>query len=374
MSDKIILKDLLFNKEKVQKLSKEIKTVYPVFKDKLFINRVISKFPELELKARIGWITECLAEFLPKDYRQAVKVILQALPEPNNPDLSDNDFGDYIYAPYSEFIVRFGCNEKNLDFSLDAIRQITMRFSAEDAIRYFINAFPKQTLQKLLEWSNDSNYHVRRLCSEGTRPKLPWSQKIKISVTEPLTILDNLYADKTRYVTRSVANHINDISKIDPKLALDILKQWKKEAKQNPKELDYIIRHSLRTLIKEGNAGALGLIGISKAEAVDVSRITVPNKVKLNTHLDFSFEVQAKDDARILVDYIIYFQNQSGKINRRKVYKLNQLSLVKGEKITITKRHLLRENMTTLKLFKGVHEIEMQVNGMGFGRKKFLIE
>lgn len=373
MAEKFLLKDILFNKSKVEQIAGEIRRAYPSFKGKEFVKDVVAKFPELELKARISWIAGCLKQYLPGDYRQAVGVILRSLPAPNNPELSDGDFGDFIYAPYAEFVSKYGCNKEDLQFSLDALCELTMRFSAEDAIRYFINAFPGETLKKLSTWSKESHYHVRRLCSEGTRPKLPWSQKINIPVTTPLPILDNLFFDTTRYVTRSVANHINDISKIDPNVALDTLSRWKKSGKQTPEEMDYIIRHALRSLIKSGNPKAMKLLGVSHKPDVRILDLKVPAKVKMNTALEFSFTIRAQENVHIIVDYILYFQNKSGKLNGRKVFKIKKLSLDEGKSIVLTKRHLLREQMTTRKLFSGRHELEIQVNGNSYGKKTFWI-
>ena len=373
MAEKFSLKDNLFNKIKVEQLATEISNVYPAFDKKNFTKTVVAKFPELELKARISWIATCLKQYLPQDYRKAVNVSIESLPAPNDPSLSDDDFGQFIHAPYGEFVAQYGCNQGDLAFSLDALYQLTMRFSAEDAIRYFINRFPEQTLKKLLAWSTDAHYHVRRLCSEGTRPKLPWSQKIVIPVTAPIPILDNLFSDATRFVVRSVANHINDISRIDPDLALDTLSRWKRSGKQTPKEMDYIIRHGLRTLIKNGNPVAMKMLGVSHTADVKILHFQVPAKVKMNNVLEFTLKIQANEEANIIADYILYFQNKSGKPNSHKVFKLKQLSLAKGESIVVTKRHPLRENMTTRKLFRGQHEIAIQVNGKTLDKKPFLI-
>lgn len=220
MKKKFSLKDFLFNPEKVNKIAHEIKKVYPAFNQKLFVTTTLKKFPQLELKARISWIRENLKNFLPDDYRKAVNILLKALPAPNDNTLTDNDFGEFIYAPYTDFVAQYGLAPQDLSFSLNAIREMTQRFSAEDSIRYFINAHPTQTLKELLKWSRDKHYHVRRLTSEGTRPKLPWAQKINISAHQALPILNNLFYDKARYVTRSVANHMNDISKAHPDLVL----------------------------------------------------------------------------------------------------------------------------------------------------------
>jgi 3-methyladenine DNA glycosylase AlkC len=374
MAEKFLLKDLLFNQAKVEQLAGEIQRVYSSFNTAEFVREVVAKFPELELKARITWIAERLKHFLPEDYEQAVRLMLRALPPPNNPDLSDGDFGDFIYAPYGEYVARYGCTEKHLHFSLEALREITQRFSAEDAIRYFINAFPQETLHALRNWSKASHYHVRRLASEGTRPKLPWSQKINIPITAPLPILDNLFFDRTRFVTRSVANHINDISKIDPELALNTLARWKKSPQQKPEEMDYLIRHALRTLVKQGNPKALRMLGFSHAPQVRVSKFRAPKAVKMNTALEFSFTITSRADANVIIDYILYFQNKAGKLNSKKVFKLAKLALAKNQPALVSKRHMLRERMTTRTLYPGKHEIEIQVNGKKMAKKAFVLK
>lgn len=373
MSEKILLKDSLFNEPKIAQIAREIHCVYPSFQKDNFLRDVVQQFPNLELKARISWIAQCLEKYLPKDYKKAVEIILNSLPKANDPDLLDNDFGDFIYAPYAQYVALKGCNKNDLFISLNAIYQITQRFSAEYAIRNFINVFPKETLAELQKWTKDDHYHVRRLCSEGTRPKLPWAQKINISLVDAMPILDEVFYDRTRYVTRSVANHINDISKIDPDLAIDTLLKWKKSKKQTEKEIDYIIRHGLRSLIKQGNAKAMMLLGISPDLNIEILDLEVPKKVKLNDVLEFSFSIKANENAKIIVDYIIHFCNKAGNINRRKIFKLKNFSLTKDKKFTLTKRHLLRENMTTRKIFCGQHEIEIKINGKSCAKRMILV-
>jgi 3-methyladenine DNA glycosylase AlkC len=280
-----------------------------------------------------------------------------------NPDLKDDDFGDFIYAPYNHFVVIYGCSKSDLAFSLSALEEMTTRFSAEDAIRYFINAFPKETMEKMNEWANHPHYHVRRLASEGSRPTLPWSQKININIHDPLSILDNLYADHTRYVTRSVANHMNDISKINAELVIDKLKQWKKSGQQEAKEMDFIIRHSLRTLIKKGDKKALELIGIKEKPSIEISAYKVSEEVEMNAYFTFEVEILAKENTHLLIDYIIHFQNKNGEMKSKKVFKLKQLELKKSEKIQLTKKHLMRQFMTTRTLYTGQHLWQLQVNG-----------
>jgi 3-methyladenine DNA glycosylase AlkC len=252
--EKFSLKDHLFNREKVEKIASEIESVHPEFRKAEFVDAVLIEFPNLELKERIHHTSDCLRSFLPDSYMLTVDILLQSLPEPCSPELSDDDFGDFIYATYSHFVAKYGCTQEHLSYSLNALEEMTTRFSAEYSIRFFINAFPDETYLKLLEWTHQKHYHVRRLSSEGSRPKLTWSQKIDLPAEKTISILDQLFTDDTRFVTRSVANHLNDISKSNPDLVVSTLRKWKKTGRQYPDEMNFIIRHALRNLIKNGHA------------------------------------------------------------------------------------------------------------------------
>lgn len=372
MGKKFSLKDYLFNETKITKLAQEIYHIYPKFDKNQFIKNTLAEFPSLELKERIRWISKNLKDFLPDDYQKATTILIDALPPPMDPTKTDNDFGEFIYAPYADFVAKYGCNKKDLHFSLQALKEITTRFSAEDAIRYFINAFPKETLQELLKWSTDSHYHVRRLASEGTRPKLPWTQNITIPPEEALPILENLYTDKTRYVTRSVANHINDISKMNPALVFTIIKRWQKSGKQNQKEMDYIIHHALRTLIKKGNKEAIEFLQMSSDPQISLSNFQIINNtVIIGKTLEFTFDLTAEKEEQLIIDYVLYFQNKAGKGSNKKVFKIKKITLQKKQKITINKKHPMRKNMTTRKLYPGKHTIAIQINGKIFNEQTF---
>jgi 3-methyladenine DNA glycosylase AlkC len=371
MAQKVLLKDLLFNAGKVQWLAAQIQRVYPQFENHHFVDAVTARLNQLELKARITWIAECLKDCLPSEYSRAVSILVESLPAPNNPDLTDNDFGDFIYAAYAEFVALYGCTKPHLQASLAALYQITQRFSAEYAIRHFLNAFPQETLYELQLWTQAQHYHVRRLCSEGTRPKLPWGQKLKIPITAPLPLLDALFADSTRFVTRSVANHINDVSKINPELVLKTLMRWRKSGLQQPAEMDYIIRHALRTLAKSGNVAALKLLGFAHTPHLAVKNFIASKKVIMNSALEFSFTIQAPEEMQVLVDYILHFRNKLGKLTGRKVFKIGTFRVKQNTPLVISKRHMLREHMTTRTLYPGEHEIQLQVNGRIVAEQRF---
>ena len=374
MAEKFSLKDKLFNPQKVNQIAAEIKDVYKAFDQASFEKESIEAFKNLELKERIAHIRNMLAKYLPNGYQEATTIILKALPPKLDPSKTDNDFGEFVYASYGDFVASFGCTKQHLSFSLNALREITKRFSAEYAIRDFINAFPKETFALLQECSLSDNYHERRMASEGTRPKLPWGKKLNTHYTKPIKILDNLYSDPTRFVTRSVANHLNDIAKIDANLVIETLKRWKASGKQNKKEMTFIINHALRTLIKDGNPKALKLLGYSSKPKITLNNFQITDtKVQAGEYLEFSFDIKAQSNEALVVDYIIYFQTKTGKLSP-KVYKIKKLNLKKDEQITINKRHLFKVNMTTRKLYHGEHRLALQINGKSYYDLGFNIE
>jgi 3-methyladenine DNA glycosylase AlkC len=369
-AEKFSLKDHLFNVEKVSRVAQEIQCVFSEFKAQEFTQEVVAAFPKLELMERMYWMRTCLNEYLPDDYTIAVGVLLEALPSALDPVLSDDDFGDYIYGAYGNFVSEYGATEQDVDFSLAALREMTKRFSCEFPIRVFIDAFPEKALAAFQHWSVDSHYHVRRLVSEGTRPKLPWGKNISLDYKTPVPYLDILHADSTRFVTRSVANHINDISKLDPEFALQTLSRWKSRGEQQTKELDYIIRHALRTLVKRGHPEALQMLGYSPVKLNTNVRVQTP-EVTIGDSLMFDITLQSmsKIEESLMVDYVLYFQKANGEL-APKTYKITKTSIKPGETILLTKRHPLRE-MSTRKIYPGTHQLQLQINGLKSGKQSF---
>ena len=370
-TEKFSLKDELFNLKKVEKIANEIEAVYPAFNSVEFTQETIKSFDKLELKERIYNIRDMLHKYLPTDFKEAIGILLKALPPKLDSTKEDDDFGDFIYAPYSEYVAKYGCCSEYLELSLYALREITKRFSVEFAIREFINRYPTQTLTMLEDCAKSSNYHERRLASEGLRPKLPWAKKVTIDYHIPLKILELLYADKTRYVTRSVANHLNDISKIDAPLVVKTLKHWQESNKQEAKEMAFILSHALRTLVKQGDKEALELLGYVKNPAINLKRVELITPiVHIGDSLIFEVEIEALEDVALLVDYLVHFCTKSGKLSP-KVHKLKKLSLKKSEQIVLKKQHPFRANMTTRKLYAGEHLLEIQINGKVVPKESF---
>lgn len=373
MVEKILLKDLLFNEKKLRLIAAQIKAVYPDFAAQQFCVEVNLQFQKLELKQRISLIAQILKKYLPKNYKTALEILLKSLPKPLDENLSDNDFGDFIYASYGDFIVQNGCDEQNLEISLHALKEVNKRFSMEYAIRDFINNFPKQSLQFLNDCSKDKNYHMRRLASEGTRPNLPWGKKVGISYKTSADILENLYFDSARFVTRSTANHLNDIAKIDADFVISTLKRWQKSKKQSEEEMNFIIKHALRNLIKQGYKPALEMLGFDHKAKIILSDFVISKKVVLNENLDFSFKLQSHENASAVVDYVIYFCNEKNILRAGKVFKLKNFTLEENKIFALNKKHKMPTHLTTRKLYQGECKIEIKVNGEVLQSANFLL-
>lgn len=369
--ERFSLKDQLFNDAKVRQIASEILKVFPNFRDEVFVSQILSKFPELELLERIYCIRDALHEQLDMPYREAVSLLIESLPPESDPTKSDDDFGDFIYAPYSYFIAEYGCTSDDLQFSLDALKQFTTRFSAEGPIRYFLDAFPKETISVLKQWSADDHYHVRRLASEGTRPLLPWAKRLQMPYDDAIPILDVLYSDSTRFVTRSVANHVNDISKISPETALMLLERWRSSESQTDKEMLYITQHALRTLVKDGNGQALAMLGYGGNDVEVDSFFINTTTVVLGDSLEFSFQITStsNESQRLMIDYKLHLRKANDSL-KPKTFKIAKKSIKGNETLVIEKKHRLA-NMSTRKLYPGEHVVELQINGVSKGMKSF---
>ncbi|KIC19020.1 hypothetical protein [Leisingera sp. ANG-DT] len=354
------LKDQLFNREKVRHLAGLFAAADGGFDAERFEARVMADLPALELKQRMALIADVLAEHLPADLPDAAPVLLKALPPPLDPSKTDDDFGDFIYAPLGEYVAAKGI-EAHPELSLDLLEEITQRFSMEWAIRPFLNRWRGEVLARMEVWASHSSYHVRRLVSEGTRPRLPWGEAVGLQLDEPLPLLDRLHSDPTRYVTRSIANHLNDIAKKDPDLVMDRLEAWQAAGAQSAKELGWMTSHALRGLVKAGHPRAMKMLGYDPDLELGAEIVLKSQNVRIGDALEFSAQLQGQAGSPVLVDYILYFQRPGGKVSA-KVFKLKQ-SKISGKLLQLDKRHKLKGNATTFKLVPGLHRIELMVNG-----------
>jgi 3-methyladenine DNA glycosylase AlkC len=263
------LKQLL-GPEAITCLAANIRLVHSAFDSAAFCTTARNGLDTLELMQRAQHIAAALRQHLPDPYRQAVQVLLASLTPPQQ---QAEQFGlaEFFYLPHGFFIADYGLEAQHdagadpFDLSMQALHALTMRFTAEFAIRPFLIRQQERTLAQLMAWTSDANPHVRRLCSEGTRPRLPWGKRIPAFIADPspaLPILERLKDDDCLYVRRSVANHLGDIAKDHPEVALALCERWL--AQPASKELKWVVRHALRHPAKKGDATALKLRAAAK--------------------------------------------------------------------------------------------------------------
>ena len=370
MTEKFSLKDHLFNPESLGDLAAEYAAGLPGFDAGDFLAEVVPGLEGRELLERLEWIADCVETRLPGDFPAMADALEAAMPAELDPSKTDDDFGRFIHAVPGILAVRHGL-EDHRDRAFDLLEAATKRFSMEFYIRPFLNRWPDETLVRLGRWAEDGNYHVRRLVSEGTRPKLPWAKAITLDPLVPLEFLDTLHADPTRYVTRSVANHLNDISKIDADRVLDTLARWHKAGRQDAKELAWMTRHALRTLIKQGHPGAMEMLGFRADAPVTLDALTIsPDPVAINDRATITVTLSASESVPVLVDYLLWFHKPNG-AESFKVFKIKQAKIASDAPLTLTKTHVFKGNATTFTLHPGPHRIGVQVNGRVLGEVQF---
>lgn len=346
------LKDQMFQRPFFEKLTNAIIKNYSQFSKNDFFNFLYDEeWGDKALKERMYHASQCLQKTLPQKFPQALKT-LTAIAQ---------DFNGFDGMIFPDFVEQFGLGHYQI--SIEALELLTQFSSAEFAIRPFILQKPTATMNKMLGWSLHHNEHVRRLSSEGCRPRLPWAMALSIFKKNPaliLPILDNLRSDPSLYVRKSVANNINDISKDNSDIALKLLDSWQENSSSETK---WITKHALRGLLKAGNQSALHLLGF-KAVKISLYNFTLkPKTLTMGQELIFSFLLKnnSKTKQSLMVDYIIYFMKANGK-TAPKVFKLKTINIRAGEEITITKGHKIKP-ISTRKYYAGQHQLAIQVNG-----------
>ncbi|MCI0607953.1 MAG: DNA alkylation repair protein, partial [Anaerolineae bacterium] len=331
----------VFNENVVNQLAESLARAWRGFDARAFRESILSKLKSLTFSERNNLIRDTLWEHLPKDYSLALAIILKALP-PELPTCEVTGYGGFIVLPQNEFVAKYGLDY--YDLSMQALYKMTKRFTAEGAIRPFLQKYPEQTLAILSDWAEDNNCHVRRLVSEGTRPRLPWTMQLKPFIENPrpvLELLEKLKTDPELMVRRSAANNLNDIAKDHPDLVVKTLKRWKK---LDDEGTHWLIRHAARTLVKQGNKDVLAVLGFDSKIEITVSKIQLDKPiVKMGGDLSFSFEIKSKSKQaqNLVIDYIIHHVKANGKL-APKVFKLTKKKLKAGETLHISKRHSFR--------------------------------
>jgi 3-methyladenine DNA glycosylase AlkC len=365
----------VYDQKFFESLCQALKKAYPSFNQKKFLVLVLDKnWPQRELKQRMRHISICLNQALTNSYPQNIEILKQTATLVKKDKMSGLSL--VIFADYVEV---FGLDD--FQTSIAALEFFTEYGSAEFAIRHFLVKYKKPTLKQMLLWTKNKNYHIRRLASEGCRPRLPWGIALVQYKKNPqpiLPILEILKDDSEEYVRRSVANNLNDISKDRPEIALDLAEKWLKNANDN---LQKLVKHGLRGLLKKGDKRALQLFEINDDHQASIELFAIKfarrfdlqkNLVKVGEDLEFSFKLinhkKIKIRQIIRLEYAIYFLMKNGK-HSKKIFQIIQKDLDEGEFI-FTKKHSFRV-ISTRKYYSGEHRIGLVLNGVEIAIKEF---
>ncbi|ABR47640.1 HEAT domain containing protein [Alkaliphilus metalliredigens QYMF] len=343
----------LYSKTFIESFSVSLEQTLSKFDRESFVNDVMSDdWDEKELKQRMKHIAVVLKTYLHNDYEKDIQTIILIINQIRKSGLKEESI-EYMFFP--EFIERYGLDY--FDISINAIEEITQFTSCEFAIRPFIKKYPEKTMSVMLDWSYHSNHLVRRLSSEGCRPRLPWAMALpdfKLNPQPILPILENLKNDTSEFVRRSVANNLNDIAKDHPNIVIEISKMWKGDNK----ETDWIVKHGCRTLLKQANHEALKLFGFENGVNCKITKFEIhSDAIKIGDNLEFSFELMNDTDKelKLRIEYGIYYMKANGKWNR-KLFKITENTYKNNATYTFKRKQSFR-NLTTRKHYLGDHKI-----------------
>ncbi|MHA7966590.1 DNA alkylation repair protein [Paenibacillus sp. CAU 1782] len=346
-----------------------VTTAWGEFDEAAFIQRVRSgNWADLELKERIRRITEALGASLPRDYEEALAILYRV----------DEQCTGFPYLFFPDFVEVFGREERHFGKSMEALARFTCRSSSEFAVRPFILEHPHKMLPQLKEWAAHPNEHVRRLASEGSRPRLPWGQSLPLFKKDPqplLPILEMLKNDESLYVRRSVANNLNDIAKDHPALVLQVAGSWL----GHTAETDWIVRHACRTLVKRGNREAMALFGYAPSGECDGGGLVMEAAISVSddilpfggeTVIRYRFRTSQDGDRsnalKLRVEYGIDFVKSGGKTSLKR-FLLSDREYNTGEQGEGARTHRFAD-LTTRKHYPGEHAVTLWVNGVEVAR------
>lgn len=345
------LKDIFFTDESVRGMAEVISGVWGSFDKEKFVTAMFTdEFAALELKAKMRYTTQCLHKFLPEDYTQALDILKKAAPGIKGAEAMS--MPDYVEL--------YGMDD--WDASLPALRYFTRFVSAEFAIRPFIVKDSSRAMDTLLDWAEDEDEKVRRLASEGCRPRLPWAMALPAFKKDPspiLPVLEKLKNDPSEFVRRSVANNLNDISKDHPDVVLEIGNQWLGSSQ----ETDQIIKHACRTMLKAGNIKAMRLFGYGDPANIQVENLA-PDKPEIVigecSRVSFNLDVREAAECKIRLEFAVHYMKSNGK-HSKKVFQIIEKTFAPGSHSFNRKLSFI--DMTTRKHYPGPHLIAVIVNG-----------
>jgi 3-methyladenine DNA glycosylase AlkC len=350
----------IYNPTFLSEVATAFKTANPAFDTPAFMAAVFdATWPSLELKQRIRHISNALRQHLPQPYPEALATVVTVARQL----IAEGDKMSFEWGILPDFVEAFGTDDP--DQSLPALEVITRLASAEFAVRPFLLRYPDRMFAQMIIWADHESPMVRRLASEGFRPRLPWGMGVPVLKRDPtpiITVLEKLKNDPAETVRRSVANNLNDISKEHPALTLRLAKNWYGKTA----DTDWVVRHAMRGLLKKGHADAMNLFGFetTATEHISVENLTCTPRVAIGERLYFSFDVvnSGTSEQTLRLDYAIDYLSSTGKTSR-KVFIISNIKVDSDQQIHFAKNQRFQD-FTTRKHYPGAHRLEILVNGI----------
>lgn len=363
-----LLKDL-YSRPFYKSLCGPISRISPTFNEQTFLKRIFTKsFEQMELKERVTHTTLVLHHYMPEDFPSAVTKLGELIHHIKAAGIQPSSI-EFLFL--AEYISTFGLN--NRVAAIKAMEIVTRYITCEFAIRPFLIKYEEEMMLQMLKWSKHSDRFIRRLSTEGCRPRLPWAMGIPSLKKNPaaiLPILENLKADSCASVRKSVANNLNDISKDHPQLAIQIAKRWK----GYHAETDALIKHGLRTLLKQSNPEVLAMYRLTSDKIeIDKIRLYTPT-VNIGGQLHFSFNIRhmGKGKIPVRIEYAIHYLRSNGTLSK-KVFKISERELAAGEELKVERRQSFKL-ITTRVFYPGQQQLSIIVNGKESKPYSFLLE
>lgn len=362
-----------FSPALVRRLAADLARVEPTFPVRAFVRQASAGLDDLELLDRGRHIARALADHLPADYPRALDVLLRSLGPPHASDeLIGAGMEPFFYYPHTVFVAERGLD--HFELSMRAQHELTRRFTAESSIRPYLAREPERTLAVLRTWATDPDPHVRRLVSEGTRLRLPWAMRVPWLDQHPARVLELLALlrdDPATVVRRSVANNLNDLGKVHPKLLVETCAAWLDGAGPERRAL---VEHALRSAIKRAEPGALAVLGFGARPAVEVAGVRFrPARVAIGGQVEVSFTLRstARSAQELLVDLAVHFVKARGTTSA-KVFKIDRIKLAAGEEVALAAKVSLAVH-STRKPNPGKHRVDVLVNGVAMPAGAFAV-
>lgn len=363
-----LLKDL-YSQTFIETLASDISRFYPNFKIQNFTSDIFNNtWEQKELKQRMRHISTTMYQYIKLDYKKTVEVLILCFDfrkiskekKHENLGLENMIFADMIEV--------FGLDD--FEVSMQAMECFTQYSSSEFAIRQFILKYEDNTMKQMKEWTKSKSEHTRRLASEGCRPRLPWAIALPIYKNNPtkvIEILELLKNDSSKYVQKSVANNLNDISKDNIHTVKKLANKWIDKSSS----LTWVVKHGCRTLLKAGDKDILSIFGYSFSKTIDISNIIVSSEVKIGDALSFSFLLKdLKNLGKLRLEYAVNYVRLKGK-SSRKVFKIKE-GIFDTKSLEISKLHSFKK-INTRVYYEGLHSIEFIVNGISIHTQKFYL-